>query len=94
MLWWDASLLGLKTDGIAFYGTTLQQQLLLYAAQVYRVAYLAEGMARPLMKYPLKVRAGIWNLFMVPEIARLLFVKDNVGSLMSTNSCRQTRCLV
>jgi len=44
------------------------------------VASLAEGTAVPLMRCPLLVRAGIWNLFRVPAIAHLLFAKDTVGS--------------
>ena len=32
-----------------------------------------------------EVRAGIWNFAMVPEIPHLLFSKDTVISLTSTN---------
>ena len=32
-----------------------------------------------------EVRAGICNLFIVLETARILFVKDTLGSLTSTN---------
>ena len=45
------------------------------------------------MQCPLLVKAGICNLFMVPAIARLLFAKDTVASLTSTNSCWQMGCL-
>ena len=50
-----------------------------YAARGCGVASLAEGVAVPLMRCPLLVRAGICNLAMVPVIARLLFTKDAVG---------------
>ena len=30
-----------------------------------------------------------WNLLMVPVMTPVLFLKDTVGSSMSTNSCRQ-----
>ena len=49
------------------------------------VASLAEGMA--VIQWLLLVRAGICNLIRVPAIARLLFVKDTVGSLTSINEC-------
>ena len=49
-----------------------------------RVASLAEGMAVPLIQYPLSVRAGICNLSRVPVIACKLIAKHTVGSLMST----------
>ena len=49
------------------------------------VASLAEGTAVPLMRCPLLVRAGIWNLAMVPAIANILFTKDNIRFLTSTN---------
>ena len=35
------------------------------------------------------VRAGIWNLAMVPAIACLFFTKDTVGSLKCTDECWQ-----
>ena len=35
---------------------------------------------------------GIWNLFMVLAIARLLFAKDTTGSLTSIDECRQMGC--
>ena len=44
----------------------------------------AEGAAILLMQCPLLVSAGIWNLAMVPAIARLLFRTDIVGSLTFT----------
>ena len=43
-----------------------------YAAQGCGVASLAEGMAVPLIQFPLRVRAGIWNLARVPAIAHRL----------------------
>ena len=57
-------------------------------------ASMAEGTVVPLMQCPLLVRAGIWNLTMVPEIAQLLFAKDTVGSLASTTKCWQMGCPV
>ena len=59
--------------------------LLSFAAQGYGVVSLAEGAVVLLMQCPLLVRAGIWNLFMMLEIARLFFVKDTMGSLTSTS---------
>ena len=53
------------------------------------VASLAEGKAVPLMQCPLLVRARNCNLSMVLAIAHLLFAKDTVGSLTSTNECWQ-----
>ena len=35
--------------------------------------------------FPVVVRPGIYTLSMVPETARLLHVKDTMGSLTSTN---------
>ena len=46
---------------------------------------MAEVMAVPLMQCPLLFKAGICNFFRVPGIARLLFTKDTVRSLTSTN---------
>ena len=51
---------------------------------------MAEGAAVPLMQFPLLVRARIWTLATVPATARLLFAKDTVESLTSTNKCWQT----
>jgi len=39
--------------------------------------------------FPAVVKSGIWNLVMVPTIARLLFAKDTLGYLTSTNECWQ-----
>ena len=64
--------------------------LCLNATQGHVVASLAEAQTMPLMQCPLLVRAGIWDLFSVPAIARLLFVKDNMGSLTAANKCLQT----
>ena len=64
--------------------------LVLLGAHGYRVASMAEGSAVPLMQCPPLVRAGIRNLFTVSVIAHLLFVKDTIGSLTSTNECQQT----
>lgn len=50
------------------------------------------GTAVPLIQFPLSVRAGIWNLFMVLTIAHLFFGKDTVSSLTSTNQCCETGC--
>ena len=49
------------------------------------VASLAEGGAVLLMQCPLLVRAEIWNLFKVLVIVHLLFTKEIMGSLTSTN---------
>ena len=64
--------------------------LLSYAAQGYGVTSLAEGMAVPMVQCLLLFRAGICNLYMVPAIARLLFAKNTMESLTSTNECWQT----
>ena len=40
--------------------------------------------------FPAVVRAGILNLFMVPVITHLLFTKDTVESLTSTDDCGKT----
>ena len=49
------------------------------------VSIIAGSVTVPLMQFPLLVRAGIWNLAMVPAIARLVFTMDTVGSLTSTD---------
>ena len=49
-----------------------------YATQRCWVASLAEVVAVLLMQFPMLVRPGILNLFMVPAIAHLLFTKDTV----------------
>ena len=60
------------------------------AARCCGIASLAEAVAVLLMQFTLLVRAGICNLFKVPVITRLLFAKDTVRSLTSTNECWQT----
>ena len=40
--------------------------------------------------FPAVVRAGIWNLAMMPAMAQRLFSKDTVGSLTSINEREQT----
>ena len=57
--------------------------LLSYAVQSCEVTSLVEGMAVPLMHFPLWVRAGIWKLAMVPAMGCLLCMEDTVRSLTS-----------
>ena len=47
------------------------------------------GVPVPLLQCPVQARVRICNLFRVPAITCLLFVKDTVGSLTSTISCWQ-----
>ena len=46
---------------------------------------MAEGAAVLLMQSPVLLRTGIWNLALVLAITHVLFVKDTMISLTSTD---------